>query len=207
MKTEADVQKRLLKLRKRYRQQYVQERVGRHHQNCVHNYEHKPTGKFKYSRSHDVAMSPRKQTTLLVIQEERPVRICMYGSNGKDWNGDVCDRDEQASDCPWFKPARTEDEVGAEFDDAMSDVEFVFDNYRDVAALQWVLDIRDSTDMSEEPEHPVPTSWLGRLWDWVRGPKPAPQLPPAPPEEEPVTEPNPEIPKGLWDADPEDSSS
>lgn len=206
MKTQSEIEKRLQKLRSRYRRKYVQDRTGRRHQNCVHNYEHKPAGKFKYSKSHDVDLAPRKQTTLLVIQEDQPVRICMYGSHGKDWNGDICDADEKAAGCPWFKAKLSEDEVGAEFDELTSDVEWVFDNYRDMATLQWVLDVRSPDEVPDEP----PQTLLGRVLGWFRQDlrlrtKP-PQLPP-PELEEPVTEPNPEIPKGLWDADSQDPRS
>jgi len=184
MKTQSEIEKRLQKLRKRYRQKYVQERVGRRHQNCVHNYEHAPRGEFKYSRSHDVELAPRRQTTLLVVQPDQPVRICTYGSTGKDWNGDVCDTDEKASGCPWFKASRLEDEVGAEFDSLMSDVEFVFDNYRDVATLQWVLDVRVVT---------VKPSLVERflsLFKTRNKELPAPK--------------DPEVPEGIWDADNQD---
>lgn len=203
MKTQPEIEKRLEKLRARYRRKYVQDNSGRHHQNCVHNYEHKPTGKFKYSKSHDVAMSPRKQTTLLVLHEDQPVRICMYGSQGpaaKDWNGDVCDNDGKSDGCPWFQASQTEEDAGAEFDELMKDVEYVFDNYRDVAALQWVLDIRGPDDVEPAP----PPSLWERFLSWFHG-KSVPQLPP-PPDEEPVTEPNPDL-KGLWDADPQDPRS
>lgn len=198
MKTQFEIEKRLQKLRRRYRQKYVQERTGRHHENCVHNYVHAPRGQFKYSRSADVDMAPRKQTTLLVIQPEQSIRICTYGSTGKDWNGDVCDSDEKSSGCPWFKPARSEDEVGEEFDAVLSDVEFVFENYRDMATLQWVLDVRSP----DEVDDPLPSpTLLDRILGWFR-PKPM-QLPPPEPEE-PATEPNPDVPKGLWDADSQD---
>jgi hypothetical protein len=201
MKTQSEIEKRLQKLRKRYRQKYVQERIGRHHENCVHNYVHAPRGQFKYSRSHDVELAPRKQTTLMVIQPEQSIRICTYGSAGKEWNGDVCDSDDKSSDCPWFKAARSEEEVGAEFDAVLADVEFVFENFRDMATLQWVLDVRSPDEVPDEPL--PPPSLLDRLLSWFR-PKP-PQLPPPDPEpEEPVTEPNPDVPKGLWDANPQD---
>jgi hypothetical protein len=199
MKTQSEIEKRLEKLRARYRRKYVQDNSGRHHQNCVHNYEHKPAGKFKYSKSHDVALSPRKQTTLLVLNEDQPVRICTYGSQGPQagsWNGDVCDNDEKSSACPYFAASQTEEEAGAEFDELMKDVEYVFDNYRDVAALQWVLDVRGPGEAE-----PPPPSLLERIFAWFR-PKPA-LLPPAPADDEAVTEPNPDL-KGLWDADSQD---
>lgn len=211
MKTQPEIEKRLEKLRARYRRKYVQDNAGRHHQNCVHNYEHKPAGKFKYSKSHDVAMSPRKQTTLVVLNEDQPVRICTYGSQGPradEWNGDVCDGDEKSSECPWFRASQTEEEAGAEFDELMKDVEYVFDNYRDVAALQWVLDVRGPEEVQPEPDLPLPL-WK-RVFRWltaaIAGPPPPPQLPPAPTDDEAVTEPNPDL-EGLWDADPQDPRS
>lgn len=211
MKTQSEIEKRLQKLRKRYRLKYVQERTGRHHENCVHNYVHAPRGQFKYSRSTDAELAPRKQTTLLVIQPDQSIRICTYGSTGKDWNGDVCDSDDKSSDCPWFKAARSEEEVGAEFDAMLSDVEFVFENFRDMATLQWVLDVRSPDEIPDEPPPPPPPppTLFERFLGWFRPrppqlPPPAPHEEPVTPEEEPVTEPTPDVPKGLWDADPQD---
>lgn len=229
MKTYEEVERRLLKLRKRYRLRYIQERVGRHYLNCVHNYKHTeaplPYSPPDFGDRPDRAPAPARKSLKVLQEKESSIHICMYGSahrpmsvdgvslpiRGTDWNGEVCDElDRRAPNCPWFKPARSEEEVGLEFDEAMSDAEFVFEHYKDMAALQWVLDIRDSSDLPDDPPPPEPrlTLWE-RIVRWWRGPRFAPQLP-APSEaepEEPVTEPNPEVPKDLWDAASEDSSS
>lgn len=185
MKTEPEIEKRLQKLRSRYKRKWVHEKAGRKHRNCVHNYEHSPAGQFKYSKSHDVDLAPRKQVTLMVIQPEAPVTICTYDSKSKDWNGDICDTDEKAAECPWFKPALSEAAAEAEFEELLADDEFVFENYRDVATLQWVLDVRVASTK-------IP--FWERFFAWF---KYRPKELPAPAE--------PDVPEGLWDADPKDS--
>ncbi len=205
MKTQDEVEKRLRKLLTRYRDRYVHEKTDRVYHNCVHNYEHKSKPlPYSVSDRPDTGMTPARKV-LPVLSPEPTIHICMYGSKSGEWNGDVCDAlDVRAPDCPWFKRRTGEQEAGEQFDGLMSNVRYVFDNYRDVAALQWVLDIRDPAEIQEpEPELPL---WK-RIVRWfasaLSGEPPVPQLPP-PSDEEPATEPKPEVPKGLWDADSQD---
>lgn len=194
MKTETEIIKRLHKLRLRYKRKYVQLKTGRMHRNCFYNYEHFPN-KLPYSKSRDTesSLTSRKRVILVVIQPDQPICICMYGSKGSlsnEWDGDICDTDEKAAECPLFKPAITEVVAEAEFGELLKDDEHVFENYRDMATLQWVLDIRVAT-----MEIPL---WE-RIVAWF---KPRPKELPAP-----APAPAPEIPKGLWDVDSQDPGS
>jgi hypothetical protein len=91
----------------------------------------------------EVELSPRITTTLVVIQPDSPIRLCMYGSEKPDlWNGDVCDDDATAHACPYFSPKISEDRSVEKFNELMSDDAFVLENYKDIASLQWVLNDR-----------------------------------------------------------------
>lgn len=121
-------------------------------------------------------IAPRDQVTLVVIQEDRPIGLCMYGaSDASKWPGNICDDVATAKSCPMFNPRVTVEEAKAEFIDQLEDDEFVFNNYRDVATLQWVLG---------ERVHDIPLTWWERLIVWFSM-KSAKVLPPSPQLPEP----------------------
>lgn len=156
MKTRDEVERRLRKLRVRYATKHVQRSQERKHTNCVFNKEHlpRPLGPPKVAVEHEVA--PRTQVTLVVLNDDRPVRICMYGVEKLGgWPGDFCDDDDTASRCPYFRPSRTIEQAKTEFLSSLEDDEHVFDNYRDVATLQWVIG---------ERVHSIPLTWWERVW-------------------------------------------
>jgi hypothetical protein len=67
----------------------------------------------------------------------------MYGSNDpKKWTGLTCDSDNIAKSCSMFKPKVDSDTARDEFFKLVSNDEYVFNNQRDVATLQWVLGLR-----------------------------------------------------------------
>lgn len=141
MKTRDEILSRLRKLRTRYATRYMESSRERLPCNCRHNHVHKSTN---YSRQVTTAqptdIAPRSQVTLLVLQEDRPIGLCMYGSeDSSKWPGNICDSKETASECPYFTPKMSVAASQAEFFAKLEDDEFVFDNYRDIAALQWVL--------------------------------------------------------------------
>ena len=142
MKPESVVRKRAERLRDRYLRRHVILSQERRHDNCVHNRVHLPR-KIPYSQSDlstELDLAPRKVTTLLVIQEDRPVRICMYGADDPaNWSGDVCDDDSIAPTCKFFVPLRSAQEATDDFMALLADDKYVFDNLRDLAALQWAL--------------------------------------------------------------------
>jgi hypothetical protein len=142
MKTKEDIQKRLEKLRLRYLRQYVSKANLKSHENCVYNLNQAPLN-YKPEVPLELSLAPRVSTTLLVIQPESPIRLCMYGSeNPSTWSGDICNDDIKSSSCPYFKPITEESSVVDSFNDLLKDDEFVANNYKDIAALQWVIDDR-----------------------------------------------------------------
>lgn len=115
------------------------------HRNCVYNKEHLPR-KLPYSLSDpttELEIAPRKVTTLVVIQEEKSVRLCTYGSESPaDWSGDICDSDDVSAGCRLFEPLIGPDEAADDFMSLLKDDKYVYENLRDLAALQWALEDR-----------------------------------------------------------------
>lgn len=192
MKSLETVERRLRTLRVRYIKQHISASQERLPKNCVFNYEQIPTGYYEKSRSIDVDIAPRSSVTLVVIQPEAPLRLCMYGAEDPSkWLGDVCDKAETARGCGWFKPKTSVDEAKDEFVSLLADDEYTYDNYRDVATLQWVLNDR---------VHKKALSMWERLVIWIysffiRVRPPVPQLPEG------------EIPDDLWSDDDTSSNS
>lgn len=105
-------------------------------------------------------IAPRKQVTLILLKDESSVHLCMYGAeNPSSWTGDVCESDQVARACAMFKPRVGLDEARASFLESLVDDEFTFNNYRDVATLQWVLG---------ERVHEYPISVWERFLFWIR---------------------------------------
>ncbi len=194
MKTRSDVESRLKKLRMRYAHQHVEATQKRCFNNCEFNEVHAPRHvEYKASLETEYEVAPRHQRTLVIMGEDRAVHLCMYGAtNPATWPGDTCDTDDKAKRCPMFKPRVSLEQARQEFMEKLSDDKYVFDNFRDVATLQWVLN---------ERVHEVPLSLFERFVFWLKfkfwKSEPAlPQLPPA------------EIPAELWyDQGEHDSSS
>lgn len=112
----------------------------------------------------------------------------MYGSEDPaNWPGDICDKNETAQSCPKFKPIVSLEEVQAKAQALLANDEWVFENMKDVAALQWVIGDRI---------HRHRPSFFQRLFLWIRTRmlKVSPSKPLAP---------LPEIPSNLWD-EPDD---
>ena len=187
MKNHSEVESRLKKLRTRYAHKHVENTQKRCFKNCTFNAVHK-TEKLDYGQVEtELELSPRIQKTSVFINDEnKAIHLCMYGAKDPStWSGDICDNDEKARHCPMFKPTVTVEQAKLEFLERLSDDEFVFDNYRDVATLQWVLNQR---------VHEIPLTLFERFWFWLRikfwRPEPAlPQLA------------SPELTDDLWKED------
>lgn len=187
MKNREDVEKRLRKLRRRYARKHVQKSQDRVPCNCLHNEEHHPVGDLRAPVPTELEVAPRIQRTLLVLQDRDmgSVRICTYGAAEGEWSGTVCDSESISRPCPYFQPRLPADSAKVEFLDTLADDEHVFDNYRDVATLQWVLG---------ERVYDMPLSFMDRLVLWfavlfARVPR-ASRQPSVP-----------QLPSDLWDED------
>lgn len=142
VKPESVVRRRAERLRDRYLRRHVLRSQERLPENCAHSREVLPN-KLPYSRTDlltELDLAPRVVTTLLVIQEDKPVRICMRGADDpSSWSGDICGADGRACCRDHFVPVKTAATVAEEFMKSLEDDKFVYDNFRDLAALQWAL--------------------------------------------------------------------
>lgn len=193
MKTREEIERRLRKLRIRYANKHVRRSQERRPHNCSFNEEHLPGKLTRPGVPVETEIAPRRQVTLVILNDPKPVRLCMYQftpGGGTGWSGVVCDDDETAERCPYFVPSKGVPDARAEFMASLEDDEHVFDNYRDVATLQWVIG---------ERVHSMPLSWWERLWlsfvaVFIRVARPSKALPPV------------KVPDDLWD-DQNDPSS
>lgn len=140
MKSESDIVKRLKNLRIRYAKRFIFLSQERKPENCSFNFEHESNGTYENSNFMEIDRAPKKSVTLIVIKPETPTRLCLYGSeNPETWNGVICDRDEISKSCKYFIPKQSLNEAKENFLSLMSDDEYVYENYKDIATLQWVL--------------------------------------------------------------------
>jgi len=160
VKSKAEIEKRLRNLRTKYAKKHIGESQSRCFKNCVYNRVHTNTATYAVSKNVDVPITPRKQTTLLVIQEDSPIHLCMYGSEDLTvWSGDVCNDDSIARSCKYFKPFVSPVQARDDFLESLSDDRYVYDNYRDIATLQWVLHDR---------LYKMGLSWWERAFLWLK---------------------------------------
>jgi hypothetical protein len=161
VKSRSQIEGRLKKLRMRYAQKHVDQTQQRCFRNCEFNLEHKPALLQYKAMPTELELAPRHQQTTLVIHEEgHSVHLCMYGAkDASTWPGDTCEDDDKARHCPMFKPRINLQQARSDFMEKMFDDEYVFNNYRDVATLQWVLG---------ERVHTMGLSLWERFWFWLK---------------------------------------
>ncbi len=177
MKSESAIRGRLQRLVGRYRLRHIKESQRRLHLNCSYNIGHE-SKKLPYTVTEaetELDLAPRKLSTLVVIQDrDASIRLCSYGiENPSAWNGFICDKDETAGSCGWFRPRVTADQASMSFDNLMSDDAKVAEEYSDVAALQWALNDRKAARRSSFWQR-IKEWWLVRRL--TKSPEP-PQLP------------------------------
>ena len=140
MKTKLEIRARAKKMAVGYLKKHMAQDLEHLPHNCVYNYEIPVGGSYDKSRVFDVALSPRKSVSLVVIQPPRPIRVCTFSVKTKEWDGDViCDKEETSRNCRLFKSKISANESFNEFRNSLEDDSFTRLNYPDLAALQWVL--------------------------------------------------------------------
>lgn len=154
MKTEKEIEQRILKLRTRYELRYVDSHIRRTPSNCIHNHlENNVDLKTGIDVEHELA--PRMSTTLVIIQPPKPVRLCMLNASSmNEWNGTICDTDDISKKCKQFALVKSVDQLHQGFTDTLSDDSKTLSLYPDIAALQWVIDDR---------AHHKPPTWIDKL--------------------------------------------
>jgi hypothetical protein len=89
---------------------------------------------------------PARSELSVHISHDDGMGYCMYGSEScSTWSGTLCDGDSVPSTCKWFVPQVTVEEAVKTHDALMVDDKYVYANYPDIAALQWVIEDRIST--------------------------------------------------------------
>lgn len=190
MKTEREILGRLKKLGNRYARKYIDNTQKRCYRNCRYNWEQVvlPVKKDVV----EFELTPRCVSTVVVVSDNDKANYCTYGVNHESdgsysvdtnkWNGIICNRDEIAEQCEWFTPALSVSEAEDKFNQCLEDDKWVYENYRDIAALQWVLGDR---------VYNHPASLVHKVWLWLKSkfhkPKPPKQLPAS------------KEPKDIWD--------
>lgn len=166
MKSEDQIKSRLNSLYSKHKKLWVKENTSPSPDTCIHNYNHVPRPLVPRPRDLEFKLAPRVQKTLVVIENaDRAVRICMYGSENQDkWNGTICDSVEHAQSCPLFTPSISIEEAQSQYENLIMDDEYVYENYKDIAALQWVLDIRAENKSVILTERP---GFLAFVWSFL----------------------------------------
>lgn len=136
MRREAEVRKKLRQVKHQYLSRQYKEKLSLRPENCKYYYEH-----------HEIDKETGKEVV---------VGLCMYGSeNPEEWPGTIC---ETIEDCHHFEPKYTKEEVKAEFEESLKDEVVVAHQYKDIAALQWVLD---------DKVYSWDLAWYQRLHLWL----------------------------------------
>jgi hypothetical protein len=146
VKSKNVIERRLRTLRLRYLKKYIAISQDKIPQNCIYNIIHSPVERPNISQFKELdydEMAACHNATLIVIQPDLLIHICTYGSERPDlWNGEICDTDITSKGCKHFQPRIMAEEAKKEFLSKLSDDEYVYDNYPDIATLQWVLEDR-----------------------------------------------------------------
>ena len=147
MKTQEDVTKRLDKLYGRYLQKYVAASQIRKQCNCIWRVEadslNRNTSDIPPMEYHPI---PCRSQIHIVIEKDAITGVCTFGSEIQSkWNGDLCNTDKDVEGCKNFTPMLSVDEAVEEFNNLMTNDEYVIDNYKDIAVLQWILCTRVKT--------------------------------------------------------------
>lgn len=117
MKSQTEVRKKLKDVKYSYLTKELKRSLKVCPQNCVYNYRH---------------------VELNDEGEEVEIGLCTYGADG-DWNGNICDDEETALACPVKKLLHTKEDVKRNFEKSLEDEVIVAHQYKDIAALQWVI--------------------------------------------------------------------
>ena len=111
-------------------------------------------------RTVDGEVNPRYNCVSQSEKSRLPVHqtigLCMYGSDGDAWPGDICEDDIDAKRCGKFEPRQTKDEIREGFLRDVQDFEWLSGNMAEVSSLLWVLGLVSV---------PTPPWWL---WLWYR---------------------------------------
>jgi len=156
MQSEAQIRRKIRRLKFYYLKKRYERDLSRRPWNCSHNHIYSPPPTKLPVLEMDFSdipprdspyrkgesCSPTVSRPILVEAEESGVsiRICTYGKAEDEWNGVICEEVGTAKKCPKFSLSKTKDQVRDDFERDPHDPNILVKSYKDVAALEWVLD-------------------------------------------------------------------
>jgi len=87
---------------------------------------------------------------------QQTIGLCMYGSDGDAWTGDICEDEIDAKRCGKFEPQQTKEEIREGFLRDIRDPGWMSSNMAEVSTLLWVLELMSVSTLP----------WW--LWLWYR---------------------------------------
>jgi len=77
----------------------------------------------------------------------------------ENWPGNICDTVENAKTCPFFQTDFNKEDLKAEFKALLEDPDVLYEDYRDIAMLEWALEDTVAPDLA----------WWQKFKLWVMG--------------------------------------
>lgn len=132
MKTQAQVKSKLKDAQFKYLKRKYKSRLSKRPENCKHNLRHEGTA-FDY-----------EEGSTKPVPKDYVIGLCMYGANPPElWSGKICDTLECAQSCDVFEPKATKESLKEEFQGELENWDVLSQEYKDLAALRWVVDDGD----------------------------------------------------------------
>jgi hypothetical protein len=164
MQTEAQIRRKLQRVKYYYLKKRYERDMSRRPWNCRFNYVHRVKNNrlaeeicdpYRHAPYPESPLADTKQLPALVAENCGEVRLCGYGSeDAENWEGILCEDANTAKKCPMFELKRSKEQIEEAFEEALADAEVCARDYKDIAALQWVLDAKGL---------PIQLSWWQRF--------------------------------------------
>lgn len=168
MQRESQIRRKLSRIKFYYLKKRYEKEMSRRPWNCRFNYVHRAQnnrvadmsweeGNYRHAPYPEAPLEEAQHSAILIEAEKTgaTIRLCGYGcDSSENWNGIICEDVNTAKKCPMFELKKTKEQVEAEFEEELSDLENLATNYKDIAALQWVLDEKGIT---------IPLTWWQRF--------------------------------------------
>lgn len=137
MHSKKEVKKKLRDVKGKYLSDRYQDKLAKKPCNCHYNYRH---------------------VLVNAEGEEVEIGLCMLdASDTEEWEGFICDDEETAKNCPYFDCKNSRESIKQEFEEDLEDEVVVANQYKDIAALQWVL---------QQKAYTWDLKWYQVLWTW-----------------------------------------
>lgn len=147
MKSKGKVRQKIKDAKFKYLKRELRDKLKACPQNC------------QYNERHRLTTYKRDPVTNEMRSHETEIGLCMYGAdNPEEWPGKICDEEKTAQECGLFLGRYDKEQVKEAFNAKLEDPQVVAHEYKDIAALQWVV---------EEDASAYSLSWYQRLVLWM----------------------------------------